>query len=452
MSELTTSLLRTSWWITSFFNKHKIVIIIGIVAGVLVVANSARILSLLPSKQVRYVARVGAFGLSELPLDIQEQVGRGLMEIGPDDKPLPDLASDYQVSADGKTYTFTLKDNLTWSDGAPLTAHDINVQLNEVKKNVLSDRQISFELKEAYAPFPVIVSQPLLKRSTTGRLRKRTIIIGTKELYISKVEFDGQYLSSLTLDSPTQEIRYRFYPTEQDAVTAFKLGKVDEIEKVNNPYLTSWPNVSVTEEASTKRYLTLLFNTSDDQLKQKSIRQLLTYATPKKSDAFRVISPIAKNSWVYNPQVKRYDHSIETAQRMLDKAKEGSSSFTLDITLTTTPAYADMANLIVDSWRQIGVEARLRVVPAPDTNDYQILLIGQQIPDDPDQYLLWHSTQATNITHYQSPKIDKLLEDGRKELDSEKRKTLYQEFQRFLVEDSPAAFLHQLQTYTIKRI
>ena len=47
------------------------------------------------------------------------------------------------------------------------------------------------------------------------------------------------------------------------------------------------------------------------------------------------------------------------------------------------------------------------------------------IPEDPDQYSIWHSTQdATNITHYESPRIDKLLEDGRSEIDTESRRKI----------------------------
>jgi hypothetical protein len=43
------------------------------------------------------------------------------------------------------------------------------------------------------------------------------------------------------------------------------------------------------------------------------------------------------------------------------------------------------------------------------------------------------------------------LEDGRKELNQEKRKIIYQDFQRFLIEDSPAAFIKNLHSYTINR-
>ena len=165
-----------------------------------------------------------------------------------------------------------------------------------------------------------------------------------------------------------------------------------------------------------------------------------------------MISPIGKNSWAYNPQVKPYDFNLETAQSMLTKIKTANPQFNLNLELTTTPSYADLADSIIKAWSQIGIIGKLKIVPYPDTTDYQILLIGQEIPNDPDQYALWHSTQGTNITQYQNPKIDKLLEDGRKELDPEIRMQIYQDFQRFLVEDSPAVFLYTLPLYNLSRV
>jgi peptide/nickel transport system substrate-binding protein len=63
-----------------------------------------------------------------------------------------------------------------------------------------------------------------------------------------------------------------------------------------------------------------------------------------------------------------------------------------------------------------------------------------------------HSTQnTTNITHLNNPRIDKLLEDGRKTLDLNLRKSIYSDFQRFLVEEVPAIFLFYPETYTLTR-
>ena len=51
-----------------------------------------------------------------------EQLMRGLTRLGPDLRPEPDLAEHWDVSADGRTYTFQLRDGVVWSDGVPLRA------------------------------------------------------------------------------------------------------------------------------------------------------------------------------------------------------------------------------------------------------------------------------------------------------------------------------------------
>jgi ABC-type transport system substrate-binding protein len=96
----------------------------------------------------------------------------------------------------------------------------------------------------------------------------------------------------------------------------------------------------------------------------------------------------------------------------------------------------------VSDWKKIGVNAVVRVENGNPQN-FQALLAPEFIPQDPDQYLLWHSTQdKTNISHYKSDRIDKDLEDGRKATDPKFRKEKYLDFQKVLLDDAPATFLY----------
>ena len=97
------------------------------------------------------------------------------------------------------------------------------------------------------------------------------------------------------------------------------------------------------------------------------------------------------------------------------------------------------------------IQTNIKISNFPDTNNYQMLLIGQESSLDPDQYFMWHSGQATNFTNYKNTRIDSLLETGRQTIDFEERKTIYQEFQQYLLEDPPAIFLHYLNKFSIAR-
>ncbi len=142
--------------------------------------------------------------------------------------------------------------------------------------------------------------------------------------------------------------------------------------------------------------------------------------------------------------------------------------------MTTTNLFKSDADRIQETWEAFGDEAvtacqnsseientsrcdnldidiAVRYTSFPDTNDFETLLIGQEIPADPDQYYLWHSEQATNFTGYKNTRVDKLLEQGRQVAEREERRGIYQQFQQFFLEDSPAVFLRHLESYEITR-
>lgn len=445
-------LLRTYWLTSSFFKKHYRILFFSVILGIVVFSQFSRLLSIIPAISVRSVGRIGTYKLSELPLDIQAKVSYGLTQIADDGRAQPHAANSLSVSDDGKSYTLQLDPATTWSTGEPLRSKDLQLEFTDVNVSYPNDSSIVFNLSEPFSPFPTVLSQPLLKKTISRWPFKKTSIIGLNDYVISDIVTRDQHIRSLTVTGPENKVRYHFYPTEADAVTAFKLGHIDSIESATAPYLSDWPNTQVDTLDQPNRYLAVFFNTKDPLLSDKSTRQLLTYATPKDNSKLRVISPINSHSWAYNPQVKPYDYSVEVAASLLSKLKAANADLALSLTLTTTPTYSAIAESIAATWQSIGIPTKVSIVPYPDINDYQVLLIGQEIPADPDQYSLWHSTQNTNITHYQNPKIDKLLEDGRQATDPEVRKQIYHDFQRFLVEDSPVAFLSQLPLYSLHRL
>jgi peptide/nickel transport system substrate-binding protein len=440
-----------SWIVTAFIKKYALGLTIGSIIGIVLALNSEFIIKLLPVHSNQYIGRIGSFSISQIPLDIQQKISKGLTKIDSSGDWDLDAAAEITPSEDGLMYTVKLKPDLRWSNGEVLTSADFDLNIADVTIDRPDKQTIVFKLKESFAPFPTILSQPILKKIKVGLLSKKTQIIGLNPYVLQNVQTNNQKIKTISLKSTNNTLIYRFYSTEEEALVSFKMGRIDQIENITAPYLEDWRNISIVKNENSNRYLALFFNTANRDLQDKSIRQMLAYATPKKEDDTRIISPINKQSWSYNPQVKPYTQNMTTAKASFEKLKKANPQFSLSFTITTTPAYVDMAQRIIDSWQQLGIQAQLKIVPYPDTSDYEILLIGQQVPDDPDQYALWHSTQITNISHYQSPKIDKLLEDGRKQTNKEQRKETYQDFQRFLVEDSPVVFLNDLPMYTMTR-
>lgn len=439
-----------------FLKKHKRLLFLGIFLGIIIVTFLPKIIDFLPEPTPKEkIAVIGIPTLSEIPLFIQKQISYGLTEISPSGEATPSAASEFFIEDDGKRFVFKLRQDLFWHDGKPFSAEDVNYNFSDVEVVVNGPYEIVFQLKDPFVPFPAIVSQPLFRQEKSWLFQKEPHLLGMGNMQVVELIKSAQHshnISSITLSDDNLIRTYRFYNTQESAITAFKLGEVDQILEISSPgELANWPNTKIEENVHFNRYVALFFNYQDDYLSSKSIRQALTYAIPAKpQDDLRAISPINPNSWAYNPQVKKYDYDFQTAKNMLDKEREENQDFNLEIELTTTYPHLKTAEEIKSQWEKLGINTTIKV-SSYLPSEIQTLLIAQEIPPDPDQYSLWHSTQSTNLTKYDSPKVDKLLEDGRQTVDKKDRTQIYQDFQRFLVEDSPAAFLYFLKTYNISR-
>jgi len=85
----------------------------------------------------------------------------GLMTLDKDGLPVPGQAESYDVSDDGRTYTFHLRDNLKWSDGKALTANDFVYSWNRaISPDTAADYAYMFEIIEGYEEGKLNVTAP----------------------------------------------------------------------------------------------------------------------------------------------------------------------------------------------------------------------------------------------------------------------------------------------------
>ena len=153
---------------------------------------------------------------------------------------------------------------------------------------------------------------------------------------------------------------------------------------------------------------------------------------------------VSPENWAYSsPQ--RYEYNIGKAKELLAKSQEKN----FKVSLSTTQDLAELAQKIKSDWENIGVKTEVKIEESVPEN-FEALLIINQLKPDPDQYSLWHSTQKqTNITKLKDARIDKLLEDGRSSQEESKRKEIYADFQKALIEQAPASFLYYPYKYVV---
>lgn len=370
-----------------------------------------------------------------LPPEIEKLISRGLTKLDEEGLPQPAMALAWQVNETGDEYVFETRDQLVWTDGSPFASSDVKLEIPGVTVSFEGVNKLRFSLKNPYSPFPSILSQPLIKEELVGFGPYRVV---------SHKKSNGIFVF-IVLEGSNARFKIKFYPNEDLAKIALKLGEVDALIGIRNPEeLMNWSRITPISYFPHNRFVAIFYNNQDEFLSDKEVRQALTYAVPKEFPGKRIDGPVDPNSWAYHHQLKRYEYDLERAQTLL-----GNPDST-ELTLTTLPLYEELGQKIIQSWQALGLDVKLRVLPGlTEMKEFQALLIGQKTPGDPDQYSLWHSTQETNIARYQSPKVDKILEDARKTLSLEERKQLYFEFQEQLVSDVPAAFLYQPEEYLL---
>ena len=459
------------WYLTAYARKHGKIILITLLGAILIFSLTLPlILSRIATKKTEYIALVGAYTLETLPDEIIKNLSFGLTKMEPDGTVSPALSERWSIEEEGKIYRFIIKNGLLWQDGKKFVPEDVNYELEDTQI-IATKNDVVFKLPDKFVPFPTFVTKPLLRHETTPWLfiLRRKKVIGLGRFQLTSYKEQGKRLKEATIESPSEKRIYRFYLTQADAVTAFKKGEVDVLKNFDSTYgLETWSNVILNENSDKNKYLALFFDL-ENPLFPKNIRQSFSYALHKPTDKSRSLGPISPDSWVYLEANKTYDYDLE---RATERALSEIPGIPLEFTLNTVPSFADTAEQIKQELESFGTQAAeacqknakdktncdnlkikisLQIQTFPDLNNFESLLISRDAPADPDQYSVWHSGQADNFMNYKNTRIDSLLEKGRQVAEKEERKSIYQEFQQFLLEDAPAVFIEHPTTYEIRR-
>lgn len=435
-------------YIKRWGRRILIFFILGLAIFYIVLKSIHIIIPKIPIGQKESIGLIGSYTIDTLPSSITSKISRGLTRVSEDGTVVPDIAQNWTIKNNEKTYIFSLKKNIYFSDKTNLTSDFINYSFTGVSVARPDTYTIEFNLKENYSPFLVTVSRPIYKKG----------YIGTGQYRIRDIQLNGEFVESLTLASVNHANViefYHFYPTQDSLKIAFALGEISKAVGLSDlvfqhTTFRAFPNVTVKKTVNYSRLVTLFFNTNNLVMSDPKVRNALTYALPDTfSSGERNYVPFSPTSWAYVEGLYERIQDLDRAKELLSSSS-ASSSADLKLTIKTLPKHEKTAKEITKVWNKLRIKTEIEVtdsIPA----DSQIFLGDFRVPKDPDQYTLWHKDQDDNITRYSNQRIDKLLEDGRKTSDIEKRKKIYADFQKYLLADSPAAFLYFPYEYEITR-
>ncbi len=445
---------RLLLWLLKAYLKRwgkNILIYFGIGLFIFFILNIALSYSIthLPFVEKETIGMVGSYTIDSLPKEIVGKISRGLTKVDPDGTIKPDIAEKWKIAPNGKGYAFYLRKNIHFSDGTSLTSSNVSYDFADVSVMRPDKYTIVFNLKDNYSPFLTTVTRPIFKRG----------LVGIGDYRVKKIKLNGSFIESIEIYSERyhKAIIYQlFYPTISALKIAFSLGEVSRITNLpdvnfEETTFNSFKNAKVEKKTNYSKLTTLFYNTKDKIISSKTLREGLSYAMPDSFDeGERNPSPLPYFSYANQGGFNTYQQDLEHARLLIDKSETGTASGKIFLTIDALPKYENTAKIIAATWKKLNIETRIQLTNQVPSS-FQIFLGEFNVSPDPDQYTLWHSSQVNNITHYDNPRIDKLLEDGRKELDMQKRISIYTDFQKYLLSDPPASFLFFPYYYEVSR-
>ena len=417
-----------------------IILVTGLVVGVLLLLQQDSIkqpVSSTPnpiSGGIYTEALIGEFLRLNPFLDIYNQPDRdvdrllfnSLVKFDASGLPQPDLAETWGISKDGTVYTFSLRPNLQWHDGAAITTKDVAFTISllksgnalipqdlrnfweEIQVNILSDSAIQFALPEAFSPFLDYLTVEILPEHLLGNLGLDEMIdhpynlapIGSGPYKFDRLLVEDGQIIGVVLNAFDEyyegrpfldEIVFQYYETTEDAWVAYQNGEVEGLGNVSNDIL-----MSVLSEADVNLFsarepnLNIVFlnleNKAVSFFQEASFRRALMMAIDRQriidnlfsGQAIIANGPIMPGNWAYYEEIEKINFDNEGARQILaasnmveDEEQEGlitetGQALSFDLLIPDIEIYKEIGLMLQKDWSSIGVMVEIIVKPYED--------------------------------------------------------------------------------------
>ena len=428
------------------------------------------------------------------------QIFSGLVRLDENLKIAPDIAKTWDVSTDGKTFTFHLRQDVKFQDGKPVKASDFKYSWERALNPTTNSLTAGTYLNDIVGATDVL-SGNATQLSGVSVLDDYTIqvsIDAPKAYFLEKMAYPTAFVVDKTnvqsgsnwWQHPNGTGPFKLQQWQQDQLVVlqrnanyygekaklsqvvFKLysgsslqlyqeGSID-VSFVSSDYmgLVTDPSNAISKELTTYPELSLYylgFNTSAPPFDDVKVRQAFSYAVDKD----RLIKLSAQNVvttayGILPPEMPGYDTTLqglrfdpEKAKELIAASKYGDVSRLPPIVLTTSGWGGDISGVIggiIEEWRRnLGVEVTVRQLE-PEEFLYTLNQEKNELFDegwiadypDPQDFLdvLFRTGAQNNTGGYTNPELDSLLDQAATEQDTSARLTMYQDAEQMVVQDA----------------
>ncbi len=356
--------------------------------------------------------------------DLATLIFSGLMKLDSEGKLSYDLANNYVISEDGLKYTVTLKDNIFFHDGRPVTANDVEFTITKVKDPIikspkspnwegveakaLNEKVVEFTLKKPYAPFIENLTLGILPEHIWKDIDSDAFLfsqfnfepIGSGPYMVEEIVRNASGLpehyhlvpfEKYSLNSPyIEDVYIYFYTSEEKLIQAYKDGLIDSMNSISPENIKSIDtDRSMILKVPLPRTYAIFFNQNEAKVfADSTVRQALKLATPKNKIINDVllgfgtsiegplppdISTLPKRDFTDEEGVIMAKTLLEKAgwemgdnMTLIKKDKKENVSLSFSISTSNVPELKAIVNIIKESWEKIGASVEVKVFESTD--------------------------------------------------------------------------------------
>lgn len=417
-----------------------------------------------------------------------------------------ELAQSWQVSDDQKSITFQLKPGRQWADGKPLTSADVLFTWKLVTDdNTRTPYGADYKLViKAEAPDPLtfrvtyaqphapaldswaglhILPQHLLAGQDINSTSFARHPVGSHYYQLAEWKNGERIVLSrnpkATQGAPRiEKLVSRFIPDPASQFLELMADNIDSMGLSPIQYARIFParpelikKIGLYKELG-NAYTYLGFNLKHKPFDDRRVRLAINYAIDKQELIDGVLlglgepvaSPYKPGTRWGHPSLKPYAYDPQKAKALLREAgyadhdgdgilDRAGKPLAFEILTNQNKQREMSAVLIQRRLKEIGIDVNIRILEWASfigrfikTGEFDAVVLGWSLGQEPDQYNIWHSSQQApgqfNFIGYDNPQVDRLLEQGRSELDPDKRMAIYHQFAQVLYDDSPIVYLY----------
>lgn len=415
-----------------------------------------------------------------------------LIDLNPDNELVPNLATDWTISADGLTYTFNLREGVTFHDGSGFDAADVVftyerlVEVGSSAINLLgefevaaeNDTTVVFTLSEPNADFLFGVASRFATILPEGLTEPNVLgegdavfanFNGTGPFILAEYNIDENavFLANENYwidDQPVLDaVELIFIADKTTQINALRTGSVDVIFRIpvdQLPVVESEENLTILEETGSTHPVIRLQTGEGELGEDVRVRQAFKLATDRELlnlDVTNGLSIVGNNdpiapvfSQFYTPIEQEYNP--ELACELLAEAgfvdENGNPRLEATFHVDDTFNYSDLAQAMQIQWREGCIFVDLNVQASsiyysPDNPDNwleaDLGLTAWGSRPVPQQFLIeaYITNASFNESRWSNERVDELVAEAAVEADIEARAELYAEISQIFAEEGP---------------